>query len=221
MNSRRLLPLLCTAFALAAHGQEAPAPTKPAAPALRQPAGDAPIEPPAAAPAPAPAPARAATPGKADPALDLMPAQPGQLTPPPPAPGDLELIPDSAPPASKPKAEKKSKTEIVEEELAERIRLRQAQTRAQADPAVQAEWENAQRAHTDYEKREGLKRYYALLYARIRKIDPKVKKLAAEREAYSIRKLTQSRLAPTEPTDAAGRSTSGTLSAEIFDATNF
>ena len=54
--------------------------------------------------------------------------------------------------------------------------MREAKTKAQRDPAVQAEWDRAIEARTDYEKREALKSYYKMLYGRIAKIDPTLKK---------------------------------------------
>jgi hypothetical protein len=207
MKASHALPFLCLAFACVAQGQEAP--SRPA-PALRTPAPGATLET-TTAPAPATRP---------DPELDLIPAQPGQLMP-PPAPRDLGLIPGtpdspSAPTTSKPKAEKKSRTQAVEEDLSERIRFRQVWTRVSNDPALQNDWALANRAHTDYEKREGLKKYYTKLYGRIRKLDPKLKPLADLREADAIGRITQSRVAPTQATDAAGRSTSPIMSAPSF-----
>jgi hypothetical protein len=207
MKVRCLLPLLFTACTLAAFGQESTAPLSP---------------PPAPAPAPAPAPPSPAPPAaseletpapppprlpvpapKADPALDLMPAQPGQLLPPPPMtePGLIPEAPDARPKARSSTKEKseKSKTQAAEEELATLIHLRQAKTRALAtDPSLETEFHDANAAHTDAEKRAALQKYYARLYARIRKIDPRVKKIATEREQYAIRRLNQTRITPSE-----------------------
>lgn len=92
---------------------------------------------------------------------------------------------------------KRSKTEIAADELALKVRYRQVKTRAMADPAVQAEFNNAQRARTDAQKRAGLKRYYQLLYARMAKIDKTLKKQINEREVISVKRLQQNRIDPT------------------------
>ncbi|RYD80290.1 MAG: hypothetical protein EOP84_12155 [Verrucomicrobiaceae bacterium] len=54
-------------------------------------------------------------------------------------------------------------------------------------------------ARTDYEKREALKKYYALLYARMEKMDKSLKKEIEVREPLTVRRLHQTRIAPTEP----------------------
>jgi hypothetical protein len=112
-----------------------------------------------------------------------------------------EQIPQNAKPAPAPKAEAKSKTEENAEELMERIHFREAKVKAEREPKVQAEWESAKKAKTDYDKREALKRYYTLLYARILKIDGSVKKTAELRQAAALRRLQQTRIDPTEPLD--------------------
>lgn len=215
MNSRRLLPLILSATALAAYAQEAPAPAAPAASELGAPAAPA-----ASAPA-APAPST-----KADPALDLMPAQPGQLRPPPATDPALPLIPQAPESAPKKRSDgdkpKKSKTEAAEEEQTALIRLREAKTRAlTSDPTFIKEFHDANARHTDLEKREALKKYYQRLYARIRKIDPTTKKLAMEREQEALSRLVQRRIAPTEPLNAAERSVSPTLSADSYLGADF
>lgn len=116
-----------------------------------------------------------------------------------------EQVPQNAKPAPEPKPEAKSKTEANAEELIERIRLREAQVKALRDPQVQAEWDRAAKAKTDHEKRESLKRYYKLLYARILKIDSSVKKTADLREHAALRRLEQTRIDPTEPLDPQER----------------
>jgi hypothetical protein len=70
--------------------------------------------------------------------------------------------------------------------MKERIRYREVKTRALKDPAIQAEWERAHKVGTDYEKRESLKKYYTMLYARMARIDKTLKKRIAEQERTSI-----------------------------------
>lgn len=121
----------------------------------------------------------------------------------------LPLMPDATPGIDNPKpvtpedgrAAKPSKTQIAEDEIQQRIHLREAKNKALNDPAVQAEWNKSQRAKTDFDKREALKRYYALLYGRVRKIDPTVTKLADDRQSLALRRLAQTRVDPTEPLD--------------------
>ena len=93
-------------------------------------------------------------------------------------PGDsLGLIPESPAPAKKPKAAppKKSATEQASDDLQMRIRYREARTKALQDPKIQMEWERAQTAKTDPEKREALRSYYKMLCDRVVKIDPGTK----------------------------------------------
>lgn len=116
-----------------------------------------------------------------------------------------EQIPQNAKPAPEPKPDAKSKTQENAEELLERIHFREARVKALRDPQVQAEWDRAGKAKTDYEKREALKRYYKLLYGRILKIDSSVKKTADLREVASLRRLEQTRIDPTEALDPQDR----------------
>jgi hypothetical protein len=202
----KALPALLAASLLLApalHAQDAAS-----APAAPSPAPELAPEPAPAAAGPAPA-APAPTPvspsGKP---LDLMPTQPEPLLPPPAMP-EPTLIPESPERTEKPrgtaipqpeaerKKEKKNTTEAAENALQERIRFRQAKTRALRDPAIQAEWERAGKAHTDFEKREALKRYYKLLYARMAKLDGSLKKEIALRQNISLRRLEQRHIDPT------------------------
>ncbi|MGB8167667.1 MAG: hypothetical protein WCF18_09275 [Chthoniobacteraceae bacterium] len=148
-------------------------------------------------------------------AQEPSPAKPGRLqvapaaassAPMPAAEPEVTLIPEQVPqnvkpaPAPQPE-EKKSKTEQSAEELMERIHFREAKVKAERDPKVQAEWESATKAKTDYDKREALKRYYTLLYSRILKLDGSVRKTAELRQAAALRRLQQTRIDPTEPLD--------------------
>lgn len=99
-----------------------------------------------------------------------------------------------------------SKTQIAEDEVKQRIQYRLAKNKAVREPAVQAAWDEAQRAKTDLEKREAMRRYYTLLNARIRKIDGSLSKLTVERQTDATRRLQQTRIDPTEPLDPDERS---------------
>ena len=96
-------------------------------------------------------------------------------------PGEsLELIPEVPKGTARPKAKpsepkKKSSTEQASDDLQARIRYREARTRALEDPRLQQEWDRAQAAKTEPDKREALKSYYNLLCDRMIKIDPALK----------------------------------------------
>jgi hypothetical protein len=84
-----------------------------------------------------------------------------------------------------------SKTEVFSQEVAERIRLREIETRALADRAVIAEWDRSVAAKTFPEKREALKQYYTLLYARMVKLDPALKVQIDKRADVALKRLVQ------------------------------
>ena len=207
----KAFPALLLAAALLAptlRAQETPA--APAAPApVPAPEAPAPVVPPAPTPdltpakdVPTPVPSKS---------LDLMPAQ--DTTTPLPVTTEPALIPETPDSTTKPggsaieepkkkeakeSKEKPNKTEAAADEMATRVRFRQAKTRALKDPAVQAEWAKSERAHTDFEKRAALKRYYTLLYARMQSIDGSLKKEIATHQTFSIRRLEQTRVEATE-----------------------
>ena len=107
------------------------------------------------------------------------------------------LMPDVPAPSTpsksaKEKSDKKSKTQIAEEELTQLIQFRQAKTKAlTTDPSFEREYHDANASHTDVEKRAALKKYYTRLYGRIRKIDPRVKKLVQLLRGPEVRKYVQ------------------------------
>ena len=119
-------------------------------------------------------------------AAQEAPAEPSAKVPQaaPPAsdlPGEpLELIPEGPKGTARPKAQpsepkKKSSTEQASDDLQARIRYREARTRALEDPKLQQEWDRAQAAKTEPDKRRALKSYYNLLCDRMVKIDSTVK----------------------------------------------
>jgi hypothetical protein len=144
-----------------------------------------------------------------------------------PAP-ETPLIPDQTPSLVKPEtapaeaagnAEKKrtktSKTEVFEQDQADKIRFRQVHTQAQADRKLEELWDKANTARKDADKRAILKDYYKLLYARMAKIDPSLKKLIDLQATIADHRLTQSHITPTEASgDSGERSTSGRIFAE-------
>jgi hypothetical protein len=99
-----------------------------------------------------------------------------------PVPESLPLIPEPVAPAPKPKpaSRKRSSTEQASDDLQTRIRLREAKTKALANPQLQVEWNRAHAARTQPERRELLRSYYEQLYSRMEKIDPTLKPRMAE-----------------------------------------
>lgn len=136
--------------------------------------------------------------------LELMPSKPAQLLPPPTG---LPLIPEIPMPAEPPRGrsgesagkKRDSATADAEDAVKERIRVREAKTKALRDPAVQAEWDRAATMKTDYEKRDVLRSYYRLLYGRMTKVDPSLKVAIDALLRQSLGQLEQSKLAPTQP----------------------
>lgn len=124
----------------------------------------------------------------------------------------LGLIPETLEPAPKPKGgallepgdatmpeQKIDKTTAAQDELNARIKMRDLKTKVDRDPKVIGELDRANAAKTDYEKREALRSYYTLLYDRIAKLDPSLKKRANEAKMRMSHRLDQTRIAPTEP----------------------
>ena len=190
---KRLPALLAASLfaTLPLFAQEKPAAPAPAAPAPEAPAD---VSPPPLAPS-----------EKDKDRLELMPSKPAQLIPPP---IDLPLIPEMPIPQDRPprrgvespiKPKRDSATAAAEDELKQRVRLREARTKALRDPAVQAEWARANEVKTDYEKRAALTSYYKLLYGRIAKIDSSLKAPADKLLKQSLAEFEQTRIAPTQP----------------------
>jgi hypothetical protein len=99
-----------------------------------------------------------------------------------------------------------SRTDIAEDAMQLHIKLRAAKTKALQDPAILAEFAKAKSTKTDYERREALKRYYVLLYARMIQIDPSITGGIVARQGLSLSRLYQLRLNPTVPLDQIGQS---------------
>ena len=134
----------------------------------------------------------------------LRSTPPSPLAPPPLPPSEeLPLIPEGVEQREQPQGTalaepKKNKTSEAENELTARIRMRELKTRALRDPKVRAEWERAQTARTDAEKREALTAYYTQLYGKMTAFDGSVKKRVEILKEASIRRITQRHIAPSE-----------------------
>ncbi|MEO8351396.1 MAG: hypothetical protein ABI680_06670 [Chthoniobacteraceae bacterium] len=162
------------------------------------------------------------------PAPKIEPAAPKPTlrpTPPPPIEplGDpemelLPLIPDTPPALDLPKPGEaipqppdisrelnSERAAAVENELRNRIRLRQIKTKALRDSKIQADWDRAQTARTDYEKRAALTDYYTRLYDRMTKLDNSLKGQIKALRSESLRRVRQHRIAPTEPLEPLDR----------------
>lgn len=141
----------------------------------------------------------------------LAPSPAQQL--PPPAPSSIPLIPEAPTQAlEKPAGQSSStdqpgtapakplgdKTAMEEDKLKKMIALRQAKTKAERDPALQAINHEALIAHTDFEQRKLFLDYYNGLVDRIAKFNPTMTKeeVATLRAQYTGR-FIQVRLQPT------------------------
>ena len=93
---------------------------------------------------------------------------------------------------------KKNKTAANTDDIADRIKFREAKTKALKDENIQEQWELSESAKNDPDKREALKKYYTLLYAKILKIDGSIKKLVSQRLKESLKQLDQSKVRPEE-----------------------
>jgi|GEM_PF-3031418 len=137
-----------------------------------------------------------------------------------PSPTPLSLIPDMPAPVEKPSRRssggtsggsrpgavnpvKKNTTETNTNDIADRIKFREAKTKALRDEKVQEQLALAESAKNDREKRIYLKKYYTLLYAKILKIDGSIKKLVSQRQAQSLKQLDQSKVRPEEYEDSS------------------
>jgi len=142
---------------------------------------------------------------------DKQPTEPQPLPLAQPSPTPFSLMPDNMPPpVEKPShrsteptkpgpaapSVKKNKTEATEDDTADRIKFREAKTKALRDEKVQQLSALVDAAKSDPDKRAALRQYYTVLYARILKIDGSIKKLVSQRLTASLQTLDQSRVRP-------------------------
>lgn len=90
---------------------------------------------------------------------------------------------------------------VTSTDLDLRIRYRKARTFAEQDPAVISAWQASRTAKTDYAKREALKSYYTLIRQKVLSVDRGVAPVMDERHGFSMRRLEQTRVEPTDPLD--------------------
>ncbi|MGA3172186.1 MAG: hypothetical protein ABSE62_14370 [Chthoniobacteraceae bacterium] len=162
---------------------------------------------PAASPAPA-----AASPSPASPALPASATNPKEAAAVVPLPGqpagptlekNIPLIPENMPAQAEASphhgrvrvgSTPRPSTFEAEKDIRIRIKLREAQTRAQNDPDIGAAWHAAQTAPNDPRRRELLAAYYNHLYDRTIKIDPSLTDHINARRTYEIDRLKYFRL---------------------------
>ena len=150
-----------------------------------------------------------ASPAKAAPADLDKPLPLGDPNPlPPPTPS---LLPDEIPPRAKrpakmdpPAATKpaaKLKQESTAAELDLRVRYRKVRNIAETSDRVRAAWEETRYPKNDQQKRDALRRYYDLLFAKMLSMDRGIAPLVEERRKAETATLTQTRIAPTVRTE--------------------
>ena len=145
-----------------------------------------------------------------------LPAAEADRTPPLPDPiprpaTTPSLLPDEIPtpakraPLAKPSAPGKPGTTLKPQATAAefdlRLRYRKARNVAETNEKVRAAWEISRDAKTDQGKRQALKRYYEVLFARMLTVDRGIAPLVEERRKAEIAALTQTHIAPTAPVE--------------------
>ena len=116
----------------------------------------------------------------------------------------------SKPPKTDPSRDKNRSTLLppsTSNDLDLRIRYRKARTLAERDPAVIAVWDASRTSRTDAAKRAALTRYYELIRAKVLSVDRGVASILAERHAFSMKRLTQTRVSPTQAIDGPASAT--------------
>ncbi|MDH4470512.1 MAG: hypothetical protein QE493_06040 [Verrucomicrobiae bacterium] len=91
-------------------------------------------------------------------------------------------------------------TESVEKKKQElKVRYYEVRTEVEKEPELSALKEKADHATTDEEKRQALRAYYELLFARMKKKDPSISERCDLLEKAYLRRLEQVKLQPTIP----------------------
>lgn len=135
-----------------------------------------------------------------------------QLDEPVPAPtAPPSLLPDDIPVArkipSRPNRTTSEKPGAVPNpreagaELELRIRYRKARNVAETNDKVRAAWEDSRQVKTEYAKRQSLKRYYELLFARMLSVDRGLASFIEKQRKAEFAVLTQTQIAPTVPNE--------------------
>jgi hypothetical protein len=155
----------------------------------------------------------------ASPAAEKSKTSPSDLPPdlkPAPLDQPIGLIPETVPDTKKPagpvdavvkEAEKKlkKKEDLSADSIKRKIHFREVQNQALNDDRIMGEWETAQAAKTDMEKRTVMKSYYNHLFDKMLKIDPGLKlEIEASRKSR-VNRYNQNRVRPAgEPLEMLG-----------------
>jgi hypothetical protein len=163
--------------------------------------------------------AQETTPGQKPPETAPLPETPTPKAgePAPKFSEPLPLIPETPPMVEKPEAVerpeavekpgaaagrgqrgKRRAPQLTSVRLDERIRIREVKTLALKDQGIVQEKLRADAAKTDAGKREGLKKYYERLYARMGAIEPKFKAKFDQFSTRMTKRLDQHRIEPSE-----------------------
>ena len=102
-------------------------------------------------------------------------------------------------PVGKPGATLKPQATAAELDL--RIRYSKARNVAETNEKVRSAWEDSRVAKTDHAKRQALKRYYDLLFARMLSVDRGISPLVEKSRKAESAMLTQTQIAPTVPNE--------------------
>lgn len=147
-----------------------------------------------------------AKPPAADAARSLPPGDPipRPATPPSLLPDEIP-IPTKRPAPVKPPGAGKPGTALKPQATAEEfdllIRYRKARNVAEMNEKVRAAWDDSRDAKTDLRKRETLKHYYDVLFAKMLAVDRGIALLVDQRHKAENTRLTQTQIAPTVPTE--------------------
>ena len=117
------------------------------------------------------------------------------------------LLPDEIPPRAKRvdrmepparvKPDAKLKQQAAAAEIDLRIRYSKARNIAETSDRVRLAWEETRYPKSDQEKRDALRRYYDLLFAKMLSVDRGIAALVEERRKAGTAMLVQTRIAPT------------------------
>jgi hypothetical protein len=123
-----------------------------------------------------------------------------------PAPTPAAAAPNAPDLAQLDEAFKQTSMGKAGDDLRIRVEWRQLRNKVVNDPDVVAARRSAEAAHTDLEKREGLRAYYKLYYARIRRLpmSAEMKQRLVAMEATSLGGTAQTNVRPSPSASPAG-----------------
>ena len=89
------------------------------------------------------------------------------------------------------------KPQVTAAELDMRVRYRKARNIAETSEQIHSAWEATRYPRNDQQKRQAMKRYYDLLFAKMLSLDRGIATLVEERRKAETAILTQTHIAPT------------------------